>query len=1213
MLGGGGGGGGRSQTEETPETEKQSKWGRFKEKTEMKAAVLQVKAAKAANELMKEVSAESSEQRKLIEGMHDAGDISESEMQQMLSTMERQEEIEKEELIISASGSSQLTLKEKLKQKAAEEFMRRKAKADQATQEKLVSDSRFEVPDAFWVRINNLHIVSDERCKELAYDSTELFGSVAGYNQLYSGKVSHEFSNAMVYTRRQINKMIHKLLAQYANNSVSILSARVSAAAAGVFVDWRSLIKYFDEILNTPGELLYQQVFTRMLSQMFETFCRTLELILTGEIKIPNFESPGPCVEALSGGLQLIAEYFHQGGDGLSSRVIDNRTDEDSRLTVIFELHRKPTETLIKNREKVDEYMYNQEQGSLQPILDTLWRNQELPVPGVLDFCGEAEYSAGDASESRRDFARFFLANAGDILLCYASDQEQPTLKPIENTSIPYSGSVNDDVTNQALAGFQVLVREALSVVLIMLETEDLEKLCLRIIEHMTVSPGMKVATDFDVPPSLLQPKFVLLVDESDVRVVTSCFIGGPIRGDRPDRKCTPYVLTVVTENLLASEEEAVAEPEEEADPTQDDDDNESGSGAVREGWMRVEEGHKKKAIWARRWFRLMPGGTVLVYTDDSDSAENLFEFKCSSCKISLPKSKRKAAPCAFRINTLEQKLIVEPEPATAGQRDIWMRILKDPPPDPSVTSRDGEAGGRGGRRGGLVDISQFAKKTTVTREAVKELMLKHVPKGETIDFKVIEQSFLEFDTDGDGAISLVELRNGLRKLNATLTHKEIEDICTYMDRDGNREVDFKEFAEILGTAADTSNRTILQYAVRGTCKDSMVDILQDDVSMLATLTSTDLDSALVEAMTSSSTYSGEDSLLEGIELRIPEESSRFDQSQAEESVWSMAEDESSSTFLSLRVLTTRQNDASANAYCSSLTMRVPSSLGLPRNEKLLERVPVTSQQRAGQLLLTSSFLCFEERESLQTYDDDSSDEEDNEFESEQVVIMLKHIRFLKRDTSTTLEVGTVEGAVHLFEGFSKKDTRDNLCSAAIQAASAFGVQLGESDGFSSDWIALQAMFSLPTEEPLIEDYRCNCAMEDKSEGRLYITPFFACFTEGRGRDRTIEAFSFVDVETIDRSGAGIVLKTKSGRSTKLYNFRAGARDKVLILLQQLHSSTQQQVADGGAAKIPKLGGGNTATGAGASGSPAEEDTDLLQGWLNMERQAAFGLTDKTK
>eukprot|EP01044_Picomonas_judraskeda_P013381 COSAG03_NODE_2017_length_3211_cov_1.522172_2_plen_358_part_00 len=58
--------------------------------------------------------------------------------------------------------------------------------------------------------------------------------------------------------------------------------------------------------------------------------------------------------------------------------------------------------------------------------------------------------------------------------------------------------------------------------------------------------------------PQMFQNKYVILVSAAaqveSVRVLTYGFVGGPESGDRPDMKHTPFMLRLLTENLLSQE-----------------------------------------------------------------------------------------------------------------------------------------------------------------------------------------------------------------------------------------------------------------------------------------------------------------------------------------------------------------------------------------------------------------------------------------------------------------------------------------------------------------------------------------------------------------------------------------------------------------------------------------------------------------------------------
>lgn len=84
------------------------------------------------------------------------------------------------------------------------------------------------------------------------------------------------------------------------------------------------------------------------------------------------------------------------------------------------------------------------------------------------------------------------------------------------------------------------------------IDAKALRELARYVSAHLSVSPGMQVVQANMLPPQLLQPLFLVCVGAGQVRVLTVAFVGGPVTGDRPDRKRTPYVLQLTTGDLLA-------------------------------------------------------------------------------------------------------------------------------------------------------------------------------------------------------------------------------------------------------------------------------------------------------------------------------------------------------------------------------------------------------------------------------------------------------------------------------------------------------------------------------------------------------------------------------------------------------------------------------------------------------------------------------------
>jgi EF-hand domain pair len=60
---------------------------------------------------------------------------------------------------------------------------------------------------------------------------------------------------------------------------------------------------------------------------------------------------------------------------------------------------------------------------------------------------------------------------------------------------------------------------------------------------------------------------------------------------------------------------------------------------------------------------------------------------------------------------------------------------------------------------------------------------------------KTLEEVFKEFDLDGNGVLSNMEFRQGIRKLNLGLTLMEIDDLLNYCDSNNDGLIDWQEFS----------------------------------------------------------------------------------------------------------------------------------------------------------------------------------------------------------------------------------------------------------------------------------------------------------------------------------------------------------------------------------------------------------------------------------
>nr|XP_060627412.1 calcium-binding protein 2 isoform X2 [Anolis sagrei ordinatus] len=91
---------------------------------------------------------------------------------------------------------------------------------------------------------------------------------------------------------------------------------------------------------------------------------------------------------------------------------------------------------------------------------------------------------------------------------------------------------------------------------------------------------------------------------------------------------------------------------------------------------------------------------------------------------------------------------------------------------------------------GGKVDFDDFV-------ELMGPKMLAET--ADMIGMKELRDAFREFDTNGDGQISIAELREAMRKLlGQQLNYREVDEILKDVDLNGDGLVDFEEFVRMM-------------------------------------------------------------------------------------------------------------------------------------------------------------------------------------------------------------------------------------------------------------------------------------------------------------------------------------------------------------------------------------------------------------------------------
>ena len=166
---------------------------------------------------------------------------------------------------------------------------------------------------------------------------------------------------------------------------------------------------------------------------------------------------------------------------------------------------------------------------------------------------GSQDLRAGDCglhklSEATRDFSRTFAA-AG--ILVTGLGQGKAALV----SSAKASDGTSQDHVEEMVAEFTAALEGRLQrspLARSVLAKVGAAEVCRRLLGHLAVTPALQLSIQLKLPMALHQPKYVVILGQTQVRVATYTFIGGPVSGDRPDRKHTPFVLKMLSPNLLA-------------------------------------------------------------------------------------------------------------------------------------------------------------------------------------------------------------------------------------------------------------------------------------------------------------------------------------------------------------------------------------------------------------------------------------------------------------------------------------------------------------------------------------------------------------------------------------------------------------------------------------------------------------------------------------
>ena len=183
------------------------------------------------------------------------------------------------------------------------------------------------------------------------------------------------------------------------------------------------------------------------------------------------------------------------------------------------------------------------------------------PLPGILKAVGTAAtgFDAQQVTERQlKEFARDFGRTFGKGVINVVSSDRPREMRTLEELCERGSQGTQQQAMDDEAKRLQLnsVVSSLLQTIGLQLDDDALDACCKRVLYNLTVTPAIDLAISHECPPALYQARFVLLVGGTplELRVYTATYVGGPVAGDQPQVMHTPFLLRMLTPNLLTSE-----------------------------------------------------------------------------------------------------------------------------------------------------------------------------------------------------------------------------------------------------------------------------------------------------------------------------------------------------------------------------------------------------------------------------------------------------------------------------------------------------------------------------------------------------------------------------------------------------------------------------------------------------------------------------------
>lgn len=219
------------------------------------------------------------------------------------------------------------------------------AASDDDDDDELGSAVQFTVPKEFWVRLNNLWVLSESRVQPIGVDASELFDELVDGDSQLQQIIEERVVEFVTRVRRQVGELVRRLVGKTQPAIRADIRAALDRHCKVQHLDateiWKPVFDSLDSVLLGPHETLYNSMFQRLMRQMCTAFFEHIEDFLAGVVLLKGRNTP---IEMLDHGIEISKDYW--AGGGVSESRLQRITGTDTALTRYLGLHAESTADL---------------------------------------------------------------------------------------------------------------------------------------------------------------------------------------------------------------------------------------------------------------------------------------------------------------------------------------------------------------------------------------------------------------------------------------------------------------------------------------------------------------------------------------------------------------------------------------------------------------------------------------------------------------------------------------------------------------------------------------------------------------------------------------------------------------------------------------------------------------------------------------------------